>query len=74
MIDTEIQDKITNYIKESTIIKRNSNIEEEKNFITKLPQSFKEELLKEMNKNIWNGMIFFRNLSEKTLLELSKVL
>lgn len=74
MIDTEIQDKITNYIKESTIIKRNSNIEEEKNFITKLPQSFKEELLKEMNKNIWNGMMFFRNLSEKTLLELSKVL
>jgi len=74
LIDTEIQDKITNYIKESTIIKRNSNIEEEKNFITKLPQSFKEELLKEMNKNIWNGMIFFRNLSEKTLLELSKVL
>jgi len=25
-----------------------------------------------MNKHIWNGMIFFRNLSEKTLLELSK--
>lgn len=28
--------------------------------------------MKDMNKNIWNGMIFFRNISEKTLMELSK--
>lgn len=28
-------------------------------------------MLKEMNKHIWNGMMFFQNLSEETLVKLS---
>ena len=71
-IDKEVSDKITNYIKESTVIKRNYNIEEEQSFLSKLPSSFKLELSQEMNRKIWNGMTFFQNLSENTLLDLSR--
>jgi hypothetical protein len=60
-----------NYIKEETDMRRNFNITEEEKFISNLPHSFQADLLKQMNRHIWNGMKFFQNLSEDSLLKLS---
>lgn len=64
--------KMMNFIKESTEMRRNFNLAEEKQFLSNLPNSFKGDLLTEMNRHIWNGMKFFQNLSEETLSKLSQ--
>lgn len=52
-------------------MKRKSNIDEENKFIEHLPSSFREDLLKECNKKVFTELLFFKNLSEKIILELA---
>lgn len=70
-IPSELTHRISNYIKESVEMKRKSNISEENKFIETLPNSFKEDLLKECNKKIFTELLFLKNLSEKNQFELA---
>lgn len=63
VIPAELEHKISNYIKESVEMKRKSNVEEENKFIIALPNSFRDDLLKECNKKVFSELIFFKNLS-----------
>lgn len=63
----ELSWKINNYIEESVNIKKKFNIEEESIFVEKLPAGFKREFLKESNKVIFQNLVFFKSLVEKTL-------
>lgn len=70
-ISDETTKRIGNYIRESSKIKRNYNLVEEKEFLESLPNSFRADLLKDSHRNIWQDIIFFKNLSENMLKSLS---
>ena len=71
-LPNELEWKISNYIEESVNIKKNFNIEEEKAFLENLPTDLKKEYLKESNKTIFENLIFFKNLMDKTLYSLAE--
>ena len=50
------------------------NFDSEKEFISNLPGELKEDFLKESNKKIFKNFLFFRNCSEKILLNLAESL
>lgn len=68
----ELSWRINNFIEESVNIKKKFNIEEENCFVNKLPTGFKKEFLKESNKAIFQNIIFFSSLVEKTLYALAE--
>jgi hypothetical protein len=68
----ELSWRINNYIEESINIRKKFSLEEEKNFIEKLPNGFKKEVLKESNKSIFETLTFFHSLMEKTLSALAE--
>ena len=64
--------RINNYIEEHTNIKKLFNIEEEVQFVSRLPTAFRTDYLKEANKTIFQNVFFFNHLMEKTLFSLAE--
>lgn len=70
-ISEPLSQKINSYIEEHTNIKKLFSIEEEEQFVEKLPSSFRTDYLKEANKSIFHKIFFFSYLMEKTLFALA---
>ena len=66
-LSNELEWKINHYIEESVNIRKKFNLEEENNFLQKLPSDLKKEYLKESNRSIFYHLTFFGNLVDKTL-------
>lgn len=52
-ISDDIRNKITNYITQSAELKRNFNVEEEKDLLNRLPKSFYEQFKRESSIHIF---------------------
>ena len=66
-LSNELEWKINHYIEESVNIRKKFNLEEENNFLQKLPSDLKKDYLKESNRSIFYHLTFFGNLVDKTL-------
>lgn len=71
-LSENLEMKIHNYIEESTNIRKKFNFQEESNFISTLPRELKADFLKESNKKIFEGLTFFKNLTQNTLLSFAE--
>jgi len=59
--------KISNYIEESSNLRKKYSQEEEKEFVEELPVALKVSYLREANKKVLKKLVFFRGLLERTL-------
>jgi hypothetical protein len=73
-IKEELSWKINNYIEEHANIKKLFNIEEEVQFVEKLPAAYRIDYLKEANKTVFQNLLFFNNMMEKTLFSLAEII
>jgi hypothetical protein len=73
-INDDLTWKINSYIEEHVNIKKLFNIEEEMQFVEKLPTAYKVEYTKEANKVVFQDLMFFSHMMEKTLISLAEKL
>jgi hypothetical protein len=66
-VPEELEFQINNYIEESSNLKKKFNYEEDKEFISQLPQTLRVSYLREANRTVLRNLVFFRDLLDRTL-------
>ena len=66
-LEPELEWKINNYIEESVNIRKKFNVEEENQFLDRLPKDLKVMYLKQSNRSLFQELPFFSQLVDRTL-------
>ena len=71
-LSEDLQRKVCHYIKETDRMKKKFQLEGDKKFLSTLTTELKSEIFKESNQRTFKNLVFFKNLTEKTLMKLAE--